>query len=170
MIKILEATITINDQKIDTYDEYLSNHKKIVEDKILHLADILKDRGLHHDDDKFTGELYSTYAEAYPLLKNHKYGTPEQQKAYDELLGDVKKIHSSHNPHHPGYYENGVNGMTLIDVMEMLCDWYSASQVNGNGFEDAFNFNCNRDGIEKQLADILANTYRLFIKEDKQND
>jgi hypothetical protein len=36
--------------------------------------------------------------------------------------------HYKANSHHPEFYDNGVEGMSLFDVLEMLLDWKAATE------------------------------------------
>jgi hypothetical protein len=47
----------------------------------------------------------------------------DQYKGYLEAMGDGLKHHYAHNRHHPEFFgEDGVDGMSLVDVIEMLAD------------------------------------------------
>ena len=40
--------------------------------------------------------------------------------------------HTSTNPHHPEYWNNGVQGMHEVYVAEMVCDWHARSSEFGS--------------------------------------
>jgi len=51
--------------------------------------------------------------------------------------------------------------MTLLDVVEMLCDWKAASERTKQGsIAASLTHNKERFGISDQLAAILENTVR----------
>ena len=76
-------------------------------------------------------------------------------------MGEALKHHYAANSHHPEHYENGIDGMTLIDVLEMLCDWKAATERHADGdIMRSLEVNRERFGISDQLANILANTVR----------
>ena len=57
-----------------------------------------------------------------PKLSKVEYGS-EQHKEY---LKEMKKglvHHYEINSHHPEHYKNGIEDMTLFDIIEMLMDW-----------------------------------------------
>lgn len=57
--------------------------------------------------------------------------------------------------------ENGVNGMSLLDVLEMLCDWKAAGERHADGsIERSLRINRDRFKIGYQLQSILENTAR----------
>lgn len=85
------------------------------------------------------------------------FGSYEYKRRSTEILGPMLKHHYENNSHHPEHYENGVSGMCLLDVMEMLADWKAASE---RGEETSINLEkaLERFGIEGQLASVLRNT------------
>lgn len=53
--------------------------------------------------------------------------------------------------------------MTLIDVIEMLCDWKAASErTQQTSVAPSLSHNQQRFGIDDQLAAILANTVQAL--------
>ncbi len=86
------------------------------------------------------------------------YGSDEYRRR-TSLLGDMTKHHYANNSHHPEYYHDGVDGMDLFDVLEMLLDWKAASE---RGEESSVNIGASvkRFGISPQLENILRNTAR----------
>ena len=67
--------------------------------------------------------------------------------------------HYRENNHHPEYYEDGIKGMSLVDLIEMVCDWMAATKRVQNGdIYTSLEINKKRFGIDDQLAKILENT------------
>ena len=63
------------------------------------------------------------------------------------------------NSHHPEHYENGIYGMDLIDLVEMICDWKAASLRHADGnIMKSLEINKERFNIDEQLFQILVNT------------
>ena len=59
------------------------------------------------------------------------------------------------------HYPDGIAGMSLLSVVEMLCDWKAASERTAQGsIAASLAHNKERFGISEQLASILANTVR----------
>lgn len=100
--------------------------------------------------------LFDTYR---PLLNSLEYNSSEYMAALMNLR-DGLAHHYERNSHHPEHYENGVDGMSLFDVMEMLIDWKAA--IDRKGTEESvlgnFNATCERFSISPQLANIIRNT------------
>ncbi len=57
---------------------------------------------------------------------------------------------------------NGVDGMSLFDVLEMLLDWKAAAErmKNGGDIRKSLEINTKRFGLSSQLVHILENTIK----------
>jgi len=124
------------------------------------LGEILKNviqRGAYHDRSK----LQSPEKEAFDAtteLKGMTYGS-DDYKAALERLGPALKHHYEHNSHHPEHYINGVWGMSLLDLIEMLADWKAAGERHADGsMKASLTKNRSRFGVDDQLQFILENT------------
>lgn len=118
----------------------------------------LRRRACLHDNSKLTEPEKSTFDRVTPRLKELAYGSDEYKAALVDM-GPALQHHYEHNSHHPEHYANGVNDMSLLDVVEMLCDWKAASERHANGdFAKSLEINKERFGISDQLANILRNT------------
>lgn len=54
---------------------------------------------------------------------------------------------------------SGINGMSLLDLLEMLCDWKAAGERHKDGsMARSLYINQGRFGIDDQLQSILTNT------------
>ncbi|HND86389.1 MAG TPA: DUF5662 family protein, partial [Pseudobdellovibrionaceae bacterium] len=126
-------------------------------------ADILTElinRVMEHDLSKLEApekELYDKYT---PVLAKLTYGTPEYRQNLEEM-GEALRHHYKVNRHHPEHFENGINGMTLTDLVEMLADWKAASLRHDDGdIVKSLEINKKRFEIDDQLFGILKNTVR----------
>jgi len=92
------------------------------------------------------------------MLKNLTYGS-EEYKAALEGLGPALSHHYANNRHHPEHFENGVNDMTLLDVIEMFIDWKAACLKHNDGnLRKSIDINAKRFSIDSQLTQIFKNT------------
>ncbi len=148
------------------YDSALDTIKHIRRvGEYLHKAvDALIDRAIHHDQDKLDASEKSLFDEYTPKLKTCTYGSDEYKKYLKELKPALD-IHYASNRHHPEYFEEGIKGMNLIDLLEMICDWKAASErhADGNIFT-SIEFNQSRFGYSDDLKDILRNTADFLIR------
>jgi hypothetical protein len=131
-------------------------HIHAVRDRIeLFVAELLR-RGRIHDASKFSPEEKPVFDRVFPKLAGIAYGST----AWDAVVAEAAPALRNHyrcNSHHPEYYADGVAGMDLFDVAEMLCDWMAAAERNpADGVK--LDHNVRVFGIEPQLARVLANT------------
>lgn len=127
----------------------------------LMVAELLR-RGELHDQSKLASPEVEVFAEFTPKLAGSTYGSEE----YEGFRQDMKPAldhHYANNRHHPEHFKGGVNDMTLIDVLEMLCDWKAASERHNDGnIRKSIEKNADRFGLSPQLVRILENTAELF--------
>lgn len=143
-----------------TYDSTADTltHIRRVQALLGDLARKMLVRGEIHDASKLCPEEKPLFDEMTPRLKTLTYGS-DDYKASLEKLGGALKHHYAHNSHHPEHYENGVAGMTLLDVVEMFCDWKAASERTKDGdFTKSVEIGIERFKIDPQLASVLRNT------------
>lgn len=87
----------------------------------------------------------------------------EEERALVASVETAVKHHYDFNSHHPEHYENGVAGMTLLDVVEMFCDWKAASDASpGGGLLNSIEKSKERFDLDPQLVAIFENTARVF--------
>ena len=95
---------------------------------------ILRGRGLAHDRSKFEEPEKTGFDLLTPEFREMEYGGPEWREVTQHPLVKLAiKHHHENNSHHPQYYTNGIMGMSLFDMIEMLCDWKAATDRNPNG-------------------------------------
>lgn len=118
----------------------------------------LEARGRIHDASKLQEPEKSLFDKYTPLLRETTYGS-EQYKQYLDEMGVALQHHYEVNSHHPEHYKWGVHDMSLLDIIEMFCDWHAASQRHADGsFEKSLEINRTRFAIEDQLHNVFINT------------
>jgi len=134
--------------------KHIYNVKKIINK----IRDELYYRGHDHDQSKMVTPEVEIFAEYTDKLKSTTYGSED----YKQYLKDMKPAldhHYNNNRHHPEHFDNGIDDMNLIDVIEMVCDWKAATKRHNDGdFIKSVKYNTNRFGLSKQLAAIIINT------------
>ncbi len=122
------------------------------------MAISLQQRGYSHDESKLREPEKSGYDTLTLKLSHLTYGSDEYRVALDEAK-PVIAHHYANNTHHPEHYENGVAGMSLLDVVEMVCDWKAASERTKQGsIAQSLEVNRKRFNIDDQLFSIISNT------------
>ena len=128
--------------------------------QLLHqVARDLAARGLAHDASKLEDPELDGFAQLAGL-RDLVYGSDEYKQKFKEGPGPATIAHHyAENDHHPEFFPDGLWGMNLMQVTEMLCDWKAASERHNNQpFAKSFPINRKRFGIEDQLFAVLVNT------------
>jgi hypothetical protein len=112
-----------------------------------------------HDASKLQEPEKSIFDEWTPRLKEVEFGSDEYKAALAGM-GDALKHHYENNRHHPEHFENGVTGMNLLDVIEMVCDWKAAAFMKGQTVN--LDILQERFGLSDQLRSIIANTLEIL--------
>lgn len=93
----------------------------------------LMDRAAAHDRSKLASPEKEMFDHYTPLLRTLTYGSPEYEATRQEMLQTALAHHYAHNSHHPEHHPDGINGMSLLDILEMLCDWKAATERHADG-------------------------------------
>jgi len=133
-------------------------HIASVQTRMEQAIDDLKARTNRHDLSKLKEPELSGFAHAKQRLAGAVYGTPGYQALLDEHRPIIQQ-HYAVNDHHPEHYKEGIDGMSLLSVLEMLCDWKAAGERTKDGsMARSLKVNIVRFGIDEQLAGLLLNT------------
>jgi hypothetical protein len=145
-----------------TYDSTADTLRHIfrVRDLLDEVIGDFDDRWSVHDASKLDSPEKEVFDRVTPLLKELEYGSDE----YFATLKDMKVALDHHYAtyrHHPEHFENGIRGMNLIDMTEMLADWKAATERMDDGnLERSININAERFGYGKEIELLLMNTAR----------
>lgn len=139
----------------------------------IHVCDVLNKliiselskRAVTHDDSKLKAPEKQCYDQYIPLLRQHKYGTPEYEECRVRMKEDGMDHHFLVNRHHPEHFQNGIKDMTIVDVVELLCDWFAASLRSDTTFMEGLDRNVEKYGIPEELKSIFINTYNEYFKD-----
>jgi len=124
----------------------------------------LLDRSARHDRSE-NPEL-KTFVKYTPKLAASTYGSDEYKRFLEEMKPALDH-HYALNRHHPEHFVNGVEGMDLIDLIEMLADWKAATLRHNNGdINKSIEINAKRFNISPQLVTILLNTVKRLHLDD----
>lgn len=136
-------------------------HKELVSRIIYnYIVPSLNERAMNHDNSKLESPEKECYDKYIPILKTAKYGTKEYEDVRKKMSDEGLEHHYSANRHHPEHFKNGINDMTIIDLVEMIADWIAASQRSDTDFLTGLDSNAKKFGLPPMLKDIIANTYR----------
>ena len=116
-------------------------------------------RAEQHDQSKLQAPEREIFDEYTPKLRGVTYGSDEYKQFMKEMNVAIDH-HNSVNRHHPEHHgANGIHGMTLLDLIEMLCDWKAATMRHADGdIMRSIEINQKRFGYSEELAQIFKNT------------
>lgn len=144
-------------QPYDSTEDTLT-HIEEVRFRLAEIGAKLKRRGRIHDVTKLESPEKEIFDAMTPRLKTLTYGSDEYKASLAEM-GLALDHHYRMWRHHPQHFEDGVNGMNLLDVIEMIADWKAASERHADGdILKSLEINRERFKISDQLYSILVNT------------
>ena len=139
-------------------------HMETVRNYVQTVIVALLERGQQHDQAKLEDPEAAIFEEYTAKLRGSTYGSPE----YKQFLAEMKPALDHHYAtyrHHPEHFPEGVKEMTLVDLVEMLCDWKAATMRHHDGdLMKSIEINQKRFGYSDELAQILRNT-ALWLNE-----
>lgn len=137
-------------------------HKEQIAMLLAKFAAELTYRAAIHDNSKFSPDEFNVHSDNVHHFNKYQFNTKEEQELRHRL-SPASISHRKRNRHHPEYFENGIDGMNIIDLLEMICDWKSAStRVPGDSLRKGFPILKEKYNISPQLLKILENTARDF--------
>lgn len=134
------------------------NHINDVRLFLLMVVSDLERRMNEHDQSKLNSPEVELFDEYTPKLKGCTFGSAEYH-SYLKAMKPALDHHYAANSHHPEHYPAGIRGMSLIDMIEMLCDWLAATRRHADGdIRRSIDINQKRFGYSDELRAILLNT------------
>ena len=149
--------MTIAECQVET-QKHIENVRKYIR----FMIDKIDVRGVKHDASKLESPEVDIFAENTLQLNNLTYGSDEY-KASLENMKPALEHHYAANRHHPEHFVNGINDMTLVDIIEMFCDWKASTLRHNDGnLLKSIEINAERFNMDGQLTQILINTARMI--------
>lgn len=150
-------------KKYDSKEDTI-HHIRCVGQYLLKCITELEYRAEMHDYDKIHDEKEKAMFDEYtPKLKHCTYGS-EEYKTYLAGLKPALDIHYRNNRHHPEHFPDGIRGMNLLDILEMMCDWKASTERHEDGdIYRSIEINQERFGYSDDLKSILKNTADFLL-------
>lgn len=124
-------------------------------------VELLK-RGETHDRSKLDRAEVDMFTEYTGRLKGMTYGSDEYKQCLKEM-GPALDHHYLHNRHHPEHFEKGLEGMDLIDLLEMFIDWKASVRRHADGdLKRSIDINKGRFGMTDQTVTFFENTRKRY--------
>lgn len=158
-------------------EEETRKHIRMVRDLLDKVKREIMDRALNHDLSKLHSpecDIFEIYTEK---LKGCTYGSDEYKRFLKEMKPALDH-HYANNRHHPEHFEltladdfqyhtqgkkNLICCMTLIDITEMICDWYAATKRHADGdIMKSIEINQKRFGYGDELKQVFINTVQAL--------
>ena len=137
-------------------------HAARVADLLAQAIAQLVERSATHDRSKLEPPEKSIFDRYTPILASTVYGSDTYKRSLDEMRTALDH-HYATNRHHPEYHRDGVLGMSLVDLIEMLADWMAASERHANGsMVHSLRVNAVRFDIPDGLVRVLWATARAL--------
>ena len=147
---------------------YKLGYKYYDYDELYHLCDDeLYHRGMNHDRSKLE-EPEKCYFDIWtPRIKEASLGTPKYEE-FLKQLSPALKHHYQVNDHHPEHYTNGINGMHILSLSEMLCDWTATCDRHDDGnIYNSIEILSKKFKYEEPMKKVLSNTCEQCFKKSK---
>lgn len=145
-----------------TYDSWKDtlDHIQNVRLKLNAVIQDLLHRAAVHDASKLEAPEKELYDKHTPSLRTLEYNSEEYKEVLKKMAFGIDH-HYSVSRHHPEFFVDRINGMNLVDLLEMIVDWKAAGERHTLKPIDIFrsiDINAERFHIEPQLVLILKNT------------
>lgn len=149
----------MSDSRPETYE-----HIRTVRENLDKIIIALLQRAEEHDQSKLLAPELAGFDKATGQLRGLTYGSEAYKAQLAQVdLKDTVQHHYKHNRHHPEYFHQGIRGMNLVDLVEMLADWEAATHRHNDGnIALSIELNQDRFGYSDELKEILLNTAQDF--------
>ena len=131
-------------------------------------------RGERHDQSKMQHPEVEVFEEYTAKLRECTYGS-EEYKGFLKGMQVALDHHYDNNSHHPEHFkgpcvQSPLEQMTLIELLEMLCDWKAATLRHADGdIFKSIQINQERFGYSDEVRMILSNTAQWLDTKDVEN-
>lgn len=157
-------------------DEYVQDTQQHIELVRLFIGQVtteLEVRGDVHDASKFAEPERSIFSAGTSRRDSVEYGSEDYRK-HMKTVEVALAHHYANNRHHPEHHEDGIIGMNLVDLIEMLCDWMAASMRDAKGDPNQVHHciivNQERFGYPDEMAVLLHNTVTHLLEHNERGD
>tara|TARA_B100000214_G_scaffold357534_1_gene317191 strand:+ start:23839 stop:24558 length:720 start_codon:yes stop_codon:yes gene_type:complete len=147
----------------NTYNLFGDTPQHLQKERENFVVNTLVRRMITHDQSKLGEVEVKLFTEYTPRLGKVKFGSDEY-KVFLKGLKPALENHYAKNRHHPEFYKDGIFGMTLIDVIEMVCDWTASSLRTADGsFENSLQICKHRFELSSSMAKLMQATYDNYL-------
>jgi hypothetical protein len=113
---------------------YTLYHQRLVQQQMLKIAHEIEKRAFRHDNSKLDlTEEFEGLVEINYIAREKGFGSKDYQ---DSLKSKMTQHHWRVNDHHPEHFPRGISDMDLVQIIEMVVDWYAVSIQKNLNFYD----------------------------------
>lgn len=155
------------------FEKDTRDHQQEVARLMTVFAKELLERAVDHDFTKLCPTEKKGFVKVSQKLSDLEYGSKEYKACLKELT-PVLDHHYRNNRHHPEYFtiqrgedftkvDSSIDGMSLVDIVEMLCDWIASSRRMKDGSaRRSIEVSKKRFGLSKQVVSLFNNTLNIW--------
>lgn len=115
-----------------------------------------------HDRSKLYDPELAFFTKLTEKLAGCTFGSKEHKRNMASLKPALDH-HYAVNRHHPEHHSGGINDMTLIDLVEMFCDWKASSKRHNDGnLLKSLDLCSKRFKMSPQMERIFRNTAKAM--------
>lgn len=145
----------------EEYDSRPENveHIRKVRTLLIRIGRELMRRADEHDRTKLQDPEKPIFDEYTSKLEESEYGSEEYETFLDEM-DEALQHHYEEYRHHPEHFDDGIDEMHLLDLLEMVVDWTAATERHDDDGDiyDSIEQNQDRFEYDDQLKSIFENT------------
>lgn len=144
------------DDKNEEFNERVFHHQDAVMATMSRLGSQVLCRGTCHDHSKLHEEEYQGFVDLFAADSDMDV----RSKEYQDIVTDAKtsciQAHYKNNRHHPEHHAN-IEDMTLLDLIEMVCDWKatSSSKRHKRSFEENLTHLKKQKGLTERQCYVI---------------
>ena len=139
------------------------NHIHKVQELLCLCVTEMNRRAIDHDNSKFCDDEWPYFLTHTKTLAGLTYGSLEYKAALVEMKPAIEN-HYKRNGHHPEHHLAWIRDMTLLDLLEMICDWIAATKRHADGdIFKSIELNQKRFNYSQELKEILINTVHEIV-------
>ncbi len=137
-------------------------HIHVVQGYMHEVVADLMERAWRHDQAKLVSPEVEVFDRVTPKLRGLTYGSDDYKATLAEM-GKGLLHHYNENDHHPEHGDGTLGWMSLVQLMELLCDWKAATLRHDDGdLRRSIKQNAMRFGYGDEIENMLLNTAQAF--------
>ena len=139
------------------FTDMMRIRRALVQDKLSTVARELISRGRHHDNSTLGSPELEIYHRHFNEYRMYKFGDPRRDEVMNHMAEAIGH-HFQYNDHHPEHFDNGINDMNLIQLMQFtaaIMSWSEQEQVDIFELLPIIRDKC---GMSDQVYQLIQNT------------